>query len=50
MSEVFLLFQTDNWLSYASRVLFGVFSSYESALAAAEEENLEDDDSKFDIV
>jgi hypothetical protein len=40
MITVYALFQTDVWKTRRSRVLFGIFSSFELANIAAKEKNL----------
>lgn len=47
---VYVLFQTDVWKTYSSRVFFGVFTSKIKAIDAAKENNLYVCDAKVDIV
>lgn len=47
---VYVLFQTDVWKTYSSRVFFGVFTSKIKAIDAAKENNLYICDAEVDIV
>lgn len=38
--KLFILFQTDQWSSKSSRVLFGVFDSFDKANQAAKDNDL----------
>ena len=46
---MYILFQTDKFKTYSSRVCFGVYDSYEHANAEAIKNNLKDYDSDFTI-
>ena len=50
MKKVFILFQTDLHKSKRSRVLFGVFSSFEKANKAAKDNDLYNIDSEVVII
>lgn len=50
MKTVFVLFQTDVWQSYSSRVFFGVFSSKVKAIDAAKENGLYHSDAEVVII
>lgn len=47
---VFVLFQTDVWQTYSSRVFFGVFSSEVKVIDAAKENGLYTSDAEVVIV
>lgn len=48
--KVYILFQTDPYMSWSNRVLYGVYSSREKAVEIAEEARLEDYPSAMDII
>ena len=47
---LYILFQTDQWKTYNSRVCFGVYDSYEHANAEAERYDLKTCISDYEIV
>lgn len=47
--KVYILFQTDMWKTHKSKVLFGVFTSFEAANQAAKDNDLYTSDSEVVI-